>query len=48
LLKGMNAFVIAEGVLDDSDVQALWQVGVDAVTGPWATQQRPRWGHLEE
>jgi predicted signal transduction protein with EAL and GGDEF domain len=36
LLRGMTDAVIAEGVLDDGDAQALWQAGVTAISGPWA------------
>lgn len=41
LLHAMSMQVQAEGVADDADVRTLWQCGVDAVTGPWASQQAP-------
>jgi diguanylate cyclase (GGDEF)-like protein len=35
LLHSLSVQVIAEGVSDESDAQALWACGVDGVTGPW-------------
>jgi hypothetical protein len=29
--------VCAEGIDDGEDAQALWQCGVEAITGPWAS-----------
>lgn len=37
MLHGLSLQVIAEGVTDPLDVTALWDCGVDAVTGPWAS-----------
>ena len=37
---GLAMKVFAEGVADAADVHALWQIGVDGVTGPWASAQR--------
>ena len=35
MLHGLSLRVIAEGVADDADAQALWACGVDGITGPW-------------
>ncbi|HMC15762.1 MAG TPA: EAL domain-containing protein [Albitalea sp.] len=40
MLHGLAMKVFAEGVADAADVHALWQIGVDGVTGPWASAQR--------
>jgi EAL domain-containing protein (putative c-di-GMP-specific phosphodiesterase class I) len=40
MLHGLALQVIAEGVADERDAQALWQCGVDGITGPWASAQR--------
>jgi EAL domain-containing protein (putative c-di-GMP-specific phosphodiesterase class I) len=34
--------VCAEGVDDGADAQALWDCGIDAITGPWASAQAAR------
>lgn len=39
MLHGLSLQVIAEGVADPLDVTALWDCGVDGVTGPWASAQ---------
>jgi EAL domain-containing protein (putative c-di-GMP-specific phosphodiesterase class I)/GGDEF domain-containing protein len=39
LLHSLSLQVYAEGVCDDADARALWACGVDAVTGPWATER---------
>ena len=39
MLHGLSLQVIAEGMVDPLDVTALWDCGVDAVTGPWASAQ---------
>lgn len=36
LLHALSVQVHAEGVADAADAQALWDSGVDAITGPWA------------
>lgn len=41
MLRGLSLQVMAEGVGDADDVQALWDCGVDAVTGPWASATSP-------
>ena len=41
LLHALAVTVCAEGVDEAADAQALWECGVDAVTGPWASAQRP-------
>jgi EAL domain-containing protein (putative c-di-GMP-specific phosphodiesterase class I)/GGDEF domain-containing protein len=38
LLGALPLLVCAEGVDDAADAQALWDCGVDAITGPWASQ----------
>lgn len=40
LLHGLAVQVFAEGVVDARDAKALWQCGVDGITGPWASQER--------
>jgi diguanylate cyclase (GGDEF)-like protein len=40
MLHGLSMKAIAEGVSDAEDAQALWRIGADAVTGPWASEQR--------
>jgi diguanylate cyclase (GGDEF)-like protein len=40
MLHGLGAQVMAEGVVEDSHAQALWALGVDATTGPWASAKR--------
>jgi diguanylate cyclase (GGDEF)-like protein len=40
MLHGLGAQVMAEGVAVESHAQALWGLGLDAVTGPWASAQR--------
>ena len=40
MLHGLSMKAIAEGVNDAEDAQALWRIGADAVTGPWASEQR--------
>jgi EAL domain-containing protein (putative c-di-GMP-specific phosphodiesterase class I) len=41
MLHGLSLQVIAEGVDDPLDVTALWDCGVDALTGPWASANVP-------
>jgi EAL domain-containing protein (putative c-di-GMP-specific phosphodiesterase class I) len=41
LLRALAVSVCAEGVDDAHDAQVLWDCGVDAITGPWASAQRP-------
>jgi diguanylate cyclase (GGDEF)-like protein len=40
MLHGLSMQVMAEGVTQPGDVQALWGIGIDAVTGPWASSRR--------
>lgn len=40
MLHGLGAQVMAEGVAQESHAQALWGLGLDAITGPWASAQR--------
>ncbi len=42
LLHALPVLVCAEGVDDAADAQALWDCGVDAITGPWASAQAAR------
>ena len=39
MLHSLSLKVIAEGVSDAADVTALWDCGLDGVTGPWASAQ---------
>ena len=41
LLHALAVTVCAEGVDDALDARTLWTCGVDAITGPWASAQRP-------
>jgi diguanylate cyclase (GGDEF)-like protein len=41
MLHALAAAVCAEGVDDAADAAVLWDCGVDAITGPWASAQRP-------
>jgi EAL domain-containing protein (putative c-di-GMP-specific phosphodiesterase class I) len=43
LLHRMSQPVYAEGVVDADDAQMLWRCGIDGITGPWASAQRPQW-----
>lgn len=40
MLRGLSIMVFAEGITDVADARALWNLGVDGVTGPWASQMR--------
>jgi EAL domain-containing protein (putative c-di-GMP-specific phosphodiesterase class I) len=40
MLHGLSIKAFAEGVFDAADAQALWSIGVDGVTGPWASETR--------
>ena len=42
MLHSLSLQVIAEGVADGADADALWQCGVDAQTGPWVSGQSSR------
>ncbi|WP_341889711.1 EAL domain-containing protein [Variovorax sp. YR752] len=44
MLHSLSLQVIAEGVSDAADAEALWQCGVDAQTGPWVSGQSARRG----
>jgi EAL domain-containing protein (putative c-di-GMP-specific phosphodiesterase class I) len=37
LLRALPVTVCAEGVDDADDAAALWECGVEAITGPWAS-----------
>ena len=39
MLHSLSVQVIAEGVAEQADAEALWQCGVDAQTGPWVSAQ---------
>jgi diguanylate cyclase (GGDEF)-like protein len=41
LLRALPVTVCAEGVDDAADAAALWECGVEAITGPWATGHSP-------
>lgn len=40
MLHGLSMQVMAEGVTDPDDAAALWRIGVDGITGPWASALR--------
>lgn len=40
MLHGLSIAVYAEGVVDPADARALWRIGVDGITGPWASALR--------
>jgi EAL domain-containing protein (putative c-di-GMP-specific phosphodiesterase class I) len=37
LLRSLRVLVFAQGIDDEADARALWDCGVDAITGPWAS-----------
>jgi EAL domain-containing protein (putative c-di-GMP-specific phosphodiesterase class I) len=39
LLHALSISAQAEGVVEDTDAQVLFACGVDAVTGPWASER---------
>ncbi|MGM9513664.1 EAL domain-containing protein [Roseateles sp. DB2] len=39
MLRSLALKVYAEGVADGLDAQALWDIEIDGITGPWATGQ---------
>jgi diguanylate cyclase (GGDEF)-like protein len=41
MLHGLSMKAFAEGIVDEADARRLWKLGVDGVTGPWASAQRP-------
>ena len=41
LLRALPVTVCAEGVDDAEDAAALWECGVEAITGPWASARMP-------
>ncbi len=41
MLHSLSLQVVAEGVAQQADADALWLCGVDGQTGPWVTAQRP-------
>ena len=41
MLAGAGLRVYAEGVSNADDAQALWALGLDGLTGPWASAARP-------
>jgi EAL domain-containing protein (putative c-di-GMP-specific phosphodiesterase class I) len=42
MLHSLQLQVIAEGVVSADDAAALWQCGVDGMTGPWVSEQQAR------
>ncbi|HJV96236.1 MAG TPA: LapD/MoxY N-terminal periplasmic domain-containing protein [Albitalea sp.] len=40
MLHGLAVKAYAEGVADPADAQMLWQLGIDGLTGPWASALR--------
>ncbi|MES2888630.1 MAG: EAL domain-containing protein, partial [Pseudomonadota bacterium] len=43
MLHGLSLQVYAEGVTSAADAEVLWQVGLDGITGPWASTERADW-----
>jgi diguanylate cyclase (GGDEF)-like protein len=41
LLRALPVTVCAEGIDDADDAAALWECGVEAITGPWASARMP-------
>ena len=41
MLHALSLKAYAEGVADGADAQRLWELGLDGVTGPWASTRRP-------
>jgi EAL domain-containing protein (putative c-di-GMP-specific phosphodiesterase class I) len=39
MLHGLALQVVAEGVNDADTAEALWRLGLDGITGPWASAQ---------
>lgn len=40
MLHGLSIAVYAEGVADGADAALLWSLGIDGMTGPWASDLR--------
>lgn len=40
MLHGLSIQVFAEGVAEQADATLLWQIGIDGITGPWASARR--------
>ncbi len=40
MLHGLSLKAFAEGVADEDDALVLWRIGMDGVTGPWASARR--------
>ncbi|HJV63996.1 MAG TPA: EAL domain-containing protein [Albitalea sp.] len=40
MLHGLSMKAFAEGVADEADAALLWRLGIDGITGPWASTQR--------
>lgn len=43
MLHGLSLQVYAEGVTSAADAEVLWQIGLDGITGPWASTERADW-----
>jgi EAL domain-containing protein (putative c-di-GMP-specific phosphodiesterase class I) len=43
MLQGLSLEVYAEGVSDDHDAETLLSLGVDGISGPWASARQPGW-----
>lgn len=41
MLHSLSLQVVAEGVTQERDAAALWQCGLDGMTGPWVSAQKP-------
>ncbi len=40
LLHGLSLQAYAEGIVDAADAERLWELGIDGITGPWASARR--------
>jgi EAL domain-containing protein (putative c-di-GMP-specific phosphodiesterase class I) len=40
MVHGLSMQAYAEGVADTVDAQRLWELGIDGITGPWASARR--------
>ncbi len=43
MLHGLSLQAYAEGVTEAADADVLWQLGLDGITGPWASAERADW-----
>lgn len=43
MLHGLSLQVYAEGIAETADADVLWSLGMDGITGPWASTERADW-----